>query len=893
MSYDRTTLHYSKCVLSCFADVVQSTPFQLYRLYLEHVMVNEEDLNTVLHIPMAYFEHYYGPQPLQAPKVFSANVPECLLKLGQLTHRRVAIFDVSPATGKWSRVFDYRFYASGTPLFYIILHDKNVHVEHHYQGPPPRIMESRYMSLRSEPIHTCYFRALCRLLALDDPPSSLPPLPQFYQLMSCSDAYVQFLQQPLLCVTHVSERNKPMFKYLGLLASSQWPKETSLRHAMVVCFTMDHTVYVLKSPWADLLRQSRLHLFGQATGDGRHPIFEPEPQAATAEKRGLCGTPHCRACQGAEALKPRLPHGKLDRLYKTSLSSFDFLTLFKLYTPDHERLILRVHELSYGSYDIESMAVPIHPSPVAALHSRNEALLQSGAHHLYNQVPAFIGFMDTLSATPAIVERDETQPWPEQHLLDQFLTLLMERVERCRHEKKTLLQPLRTHLEGYHQAHQAFYQDDPKLGRQCWKATPMGHFEAHLHYLETCFYVNGYNASNYDLCLMYPLLSCSIKQRFPKTQIKIKKAGHSVVELRFDHVTFVDTMRLGPSKCSLKNFAKMLNVTDVSKGIFPFQRFQTMDDLLAPELPAEAAQWESSLATHQISQEEVNEARQTFQDLKCRHVKDYLLHYLGSDVKLLQTCLTQLFSSYFQLLHLLPYDVKCKSISSFSFYAGLHFLMKQKRVGFFQTTNPVVYQLLTLSMRGGICQMLRGAAGSDDLLQPYEQFAATHMGLDPTRLKGCNSHLGVAGETPRLNQSIDKNSLYPHTISTYRSTPSRLPGSGEAGTWQAVTGRGGARAGGLTEVVTFFFLLFQTKASTMDVAFIWSIPRVTTGSPPPIPRKTRLYAPLKMGWIPKNPSTSSIKPMSSIRKPPMRFPTSRQGRGNFFSEAAILDAKWM
>ena len=767
-----TEQHLTRYCLEACARVRSVTPLTVYTWFLKSVIYSKEMTSTLVEIPDRHFEKYYRAKaPLTPPAFLDGSQYTMMLHLFQCCNLQGVILEVM-ANGGWRRRYDPRFYAR--PDLYIMIRntgDVTMVRTDLWLGPPPLLLESRFIGPRSERVGDCYVQALQRLLQ-QQPVTAAPTCPTLTTLLYDS----AWTEPPVLLMTHVMHaakaKGQPYFKYVGFLAGQA--DTPTLARATVVVLTAHAECYTLRAPWSERVRRHRLALF-----QAQQPQLRPEhPTVASAEaetapnapEAAWLGPDHCAACRDYRTDAARLPRLKRDRLYYSRLSSFDYLRMLNKDTAAWRAHLVAVHAWCVAAYDIESMLQPLGAPMQQPAHGVSTTFLPPGGQLLGRQVPALIGYTDHRGATQTVT-LDETQDSPHQHLMQAFVTVVDESRNACVAEKKRLLAPIMEFLAGYKEAHMKFFAADAGAARASWQRSLWGQFETHLAWLTQLHVVFGFNSARYDLCLILPGLATELKRRFPRAPMRVSKSGHSVNALSCGKLRFVDALKLGPSGVSLRQLSSMLDVP-LTKSIFPFEQFTSMAFLREPQLPAEARAWHSTLTVQQITQAQVDEARQTFTDRGFANIHAYLDYYLKLDVDILMECLKRLFNTYYELLQLLPFDMKTFSISAFSYTAGLHALMRARHVGFFQPHQPVMHHLLQRGCRGGLCQMYRSVAGRDAPWALFEQEEAAQAAAEgrpphpPGFLAGCNAPWVGAGAQPAHQVlALDKNSLYPAVIS--------------------------------------------------------------------------------------------------------------------------------
>lgn len=325
-------------------------------------------------------------------------------------------------------------------------------------------------------------------------------------------------------------------------------------------------------------------------------------------------------------------------------------------------------------------------------------------HWISQQIPFLLGFTDKLMAaepeSPIIEEQsvsifqvrnnDLTQ---SSNVIIQFFDFILERQRFLKKEKEKLCKPLfdiierykfryfnffasrgyilrneewnyhdfdelssdsseEYYLEGeeYDEEDQNCYKTEyltPTLNekrmRQCKQAfakTLMGQLEIKLRRICEKLTVYGFNASNYDLPLICPVLVTEILNRDSKASnhLRIQLEGHSVRWLQYKQLTFADVRFLLAPGFSLDSFAKTCNLK-VEKSHFPWSQFTSMDFLQQKEFSWDLQDWVNILSNSskpQISPEIIEVIKAEFRGEQGHpNVESYLKKYLRKDCLIL------------------------------------------------------------------------------------------------------------------------------------------------------------------------------------------------------------------------------------------------------------------
>lgn len=195
---------------------------------------------------------------------------------------------------------------------------------------------------------------------------------------------------------------------------------------------------------------------------------------------------------------------------------------------------------------------------------------------------------------------------------------------------------------------------------------------------------------------------------------------------------------------SLSVLARTVGLAE-EKMVFPYGMLRgTGEALDESRLPPHGPRWFDVLKQEVTPAELVREAQASFDRLGCRSVRDYLRRYLEMDLLLLLRSALLLLEKFETLTGVSPVECDKFTLSSYSMYCSQVHLLRNKRPGAFYNNNPVLYNVLRDSLRGGLTMVTRtsvNAGESEPLNQPL---------LAP----------GDEGERPKSIHYLDVSGLY-------------------------------------------------------------------------------------------------------------------------------------
>jgi hypothetical protein len=225
-----------------------------------------------------------------------------------------------------------------------------------------------------------------------------------------------------------------------------------------------------------------------------------------------------------------------------------------------------------------------------------------------------------------------------------------------------------------------------------WRHSVFGLIEARLRRLLEAYTVFGFNAESFDMIILCSNLCTYAKEHGRKT-IRMHREGGKIRWMTIDGLRIAEIKRLLPPGMSLAALAKTCGLEE-SKGIFPFDRFTDLKFLREPRLPKDCADWASSLNPGRgPTQDEVDRALREFEDSKFESVGDYLEHYLGLDVIILQKAIIAMKREYYDILGLDFVEYNKFTVSSLSASGAQHSLARAGRIGQFFPNHSRMYSV--------------------------------------------------------------------------------------------------------------------------------------------------------------------------------------------------------
>ena len=546
-------------------------------------------------------------------------------------------------------------------------------------------------------------------------------------------------------------------------------------------------------------------------------VNPPPPRLAAAAEPAKGGGCDCDACLESPDYELNMKKSGPSLLYSTPLPLMDLLRLVGKDTPENRHVLLECSLYSLAAYDVESSATLVDGK--AGNEDRHFALAgsisasHSGSELLNVQMPQMIGLADRLqlerdNGRPIVLRdflySDETTEPPD--MIGSFLTHLRAMRLASVKRKRKLLGDLIAWAERYRSAHVKFYEDsgyvDEETSRECSRqhqlneettesarrhdvdpekararvvrkielafmnTYPFGKIWKRLDDLAERYLVAGFNSERFDLPLLSTRLVTELKSTSAAAKVKMNRQGSAVLSLSCDKITFVEIKRLLPPGTSLSGFGKMMNL-EVSKDIFPFEKFVDASFLDQPELPADAADWFSQLSGTGPSQAAVDAARAEYAAAGYRHVGEWLTAYLEKDVLILLRGSGLLLEAFVDQLDLDFVEANKLTVSSLANAAGQLYLFRQLKPGFTRPNDSLIYSLLRKGLRGGLTVSQRSFGGCEVDPVPYADLARE---LDPLlsaeeamRLAtGINAHLfSETTDSAAVVHCLDVNSLYP------------------------------------------------------------------------------------------------------------------------------------
>ena len=286
--------------------------------------------------------------------------------------------------------------------------------------------------------------------------------------------------------------------------------------------------------------------------------------------------------------------------------------------------------------------------------------------------------------------------------------VVLVRHAKIKQKKQDIAQPLLDYLKAYNREHVAFCQEfcqsveDNALGDMLanYRNTIPGILEERITHLINQYVIFSFYGSGYDMVLLETYIIPLLFEQ--QLRPKIDKKGNKISIIRAKNgIQFRDITKMLAPSTNLRSFGKLFNLP-IEKGHFPFKILTNVQSLSAPSLPAAVEMWKSDLTgnANAITQNDVNEALQFYNDSNFQTVGDYLQHYLILDVQILHQATNLWRKRLKQVIGLDFIDIQKFTISSLSSYAGAHTLAMHHKPGWFFPNNNQMYALLKRGMRG-------------------------------------------------------------------------------------------------------------------------------------------------------------------------------------------------
>ena len=463
----------------------------------------------------------------------------------------------------------------------------------------------------------------------------------------------------------------------------------------------------------------------------------------------------CNGCLESELYKKNMSFDGPQKLYKCELGLFDLLRMMGKEDAASLEAVRKACRYSVASFDVESFARPVErlagrEGEPAEKDVPTVSGLKLQAEVYAVQEPVLIGYLDEqmrAEGKPPLILRLE--PDKRFGLEASFLTTLLDRKAAVVRAKKDLLKPLFSWILLYKKAHFNFFfgdrsaQDfddaceDSQPATDCesgssqssfqssrqsqtdnrdgapdrivgepeetekkkyeaeiaksWEHSLLGKIEKKLLKLEETFNVFGFNAENFDLVILCNRLVTHAREL--RLRVKLQLDGSKIRKIKIAGIHIGEIKRLMPPGYSLDAMGKTCGIAE-TKGIFPFALLTSANFLKNKSLPANAAQWASSLAPEKSpAQEEVNEALKIFADNKFNDVGEYLEYYLALDVLVLQKSILVMQAKYYEILGIDIVESNRFTASSLSALAAQSFLARNKRIGHFFPNHARLYNV--------------------------------------------------------------------------------------------------------------------------------------------------------------------------------------------------------
>ena len=209
---------------------------------------------------------------------------------------------------------------------------------------------------------------------------------------------------------------------------------------------------------------------------------------------------------------------------------------------------------------------------------------------------------------------------------------------------------------------------------------------------------------------------------------------------------------------SLARFAESVGV-ETPKPLMPYGKLDERETFLdCAELPSDPDEYYSELTGTKPSQETVDAARSDFQARGFSTVRDYLEHYLKTDVHLLELSMHNFFDRLTEMTGLHPVSCSKFTLASYADLLGQRFLMLKKRVGCWTPNHARIFSVLRRAILGGLTMVIRSCSVVGETgLSPCNN----HLKGDPVLAADMDDEeMAREHESPSVIKYYDVNSLY-------------------------------------------------------------------------------------------------------------------------------------
>jgi hypothetical protein len=242
--------------------------------------------------------------------------------------------------------------------------------------------------------------------------------------------------------------------------------------------------------------------------------------------------------------------------------------------------------------------------------------------------------------------------------------------------------------------------------------------------------------------------------------------------MQFSGIRLIEAMRLLPQGISLAKYAKMVDVKELVKGRMPWPAFTNLEFLLQKTLPRDLASWNDDLSgeASKLSLAEINAIVDQYDSCNFENNRQGMGVYCQGDVGLLLRCILRHGEINYSITDEHLFDCQKITLASYSWYSSQMYLLTQKSIGFFAVNHALIYSILKLGTRGGLCAVYRTVFGGDADYSKYIEMnreMSRLFDIEPLSdkaLKNINGHiLGEESNPPEFCYYVDNNSLYPYS----------------------------------------------------------------------------------------------------------------------------------
>ena len=235
----------------------------------------------------------------------------------------------------------------------------------------------------------------------------------------------------------------------------------------------------------------------------------------------------------------------------------------------------------------------------------------------------------------------------------------------------------------------------------------------------------GFNSSKFDLKVLVPYLVKYAQNNGMEKDVKVLKKGANYFSFCLGNLEFKDILSY-TAPCSLDKFFQQWYSGPLKKGIFPYQRFSSIEELRSQTTFPLYDEFYSSLKSSNVSQEDYESSRKEFyrrlnlsadDSRKMFSMADWLEHYQMLDVVPLVLAIEKCFQTFY--LHFRVNPMEKKSLPSIAFTAAFNlFDQSMPHVYSFQENFDDVRQLFRDNQVGGLCNLFHRHINLEDQSGP-------------------------------------------------------------------------------------------------------------------------------------------------------------------------------